>query len=94
MNSINVDHGELFDFSVCLSKEGAAEFEDIKTRIETSLGNIQSSGWSDNKFLEFNEIFQASKKDIEEIRDLMDYYSRYLANKAEKVGEYQNCNIY
>lgn len=94
MNSINVDHAELSEFSAYLSNEGAGNFNDIKVKIEGALANIQANGWSDNKFQEFYDIFQKSKKDIDEISQLMQSYSSYLATKAQKVGEYQSYNVF
>lgn len=94
MNSINVDHIQLTDFSGYLNKQGAGEFADIEDQIERALTNIQSNGWSDNKFEEFFGVFKKSKADIEAIVQLMQHYSSYLAQKAAKVGEYQNHSVF
>ena len=94
MNSINVDHIQLSEFSRYLNQQGAGEFDDIKEQIQGALSKIQSNGWSDNKFEEFFSVFQKSKADIEAIVQLMRQYSSYLAQKAAKVGEYQSYNVF
>ena len=89
-SSINVDHLQLSEFSGYLLRFGADGFDQVKAEIERALSNIQGNGWSDNKFLEFQSEFNQSKAYMEQIIELMRYYSSYLATKAAKVEAYQN----
>lgn len=93
MSSVNVNFEDLIRFKQTLDKN-AANFEEIRNRIKTTIDSITSSDWQDEKSEQFkNMYYNQSFKEITELVVLMRGFSGYLLQKIEILQQYHQTNI-
>lgn len=93
MSSVNVNFEDLIRFKQTLDKN-AANFEEIRDRIKTTIDSITSSDWQDEKSEQFkNMYYNQSFKEITELVVLMRGFSGYLLQKIEILQQYHQTNI-
>lgn len=93
MSSVNVNFEDLIRFKQTLDKN-AANFEEIRDRIKTTIDSITSSDWQDEKSEQFkNMYYNQSFKEITELVVLMSGFSGYLLQKIEILQQYHQTNI-
>ena len=92
MSIVNVNYEDLIRFKQTLDNN-AAQFEEIRDQIQTTITSITDSEWQDDKSEQFKATYQVSFKEITELVVLMRGFSGYLLQKIEILQQYHQTNI-
>lgn len=92
MSIVNVNYEDLIRFKQTLDNN-AAQFEQIRDQIQTTITRITDSEWQDAKSEQFKATYQGSFKEITELVVLMRGFSGYLLQKIEILQQYHQTNI-